>query len=150
MAKVPSIEHTFYYRASRARVFAALTEPDQLARWFVDKAAITPKKGAPFRFRWKSYTLRGRVRSVDPPGKLVLTWVDRFGKEKPLETEARIELHRHGPGTRLTLTHRGFRSGKKWIALYGAIEAGWAYYLTNLRSVLEHGTDLRSDLDVLG
>jgi hypothetical protein len=48
------------------------------------------------------------------------------------------------------LTHRGFKSGKKWIALYGSIQSGWTFYLTNLRSVLERGVDLRRKFDVLG
>lgn len=151
MAKIPAIKHTFYYAVPPARLFAALTEPDELAKWFVEKATITLKKGSGFRLTWPGgYTMRGRVENVDPPKKLALAWIDRFDRGKVLETEVRFTLSKRGKGTVLELTHRGFKSGKKWVALYGGIESGWAYYLMNLRSVLEHGIDLRSDKDVLG
>ncbi len=149
MVKIPRIQQTFYYAAAPAKVFASLTEPQQLTRWFVEKAVMTPRKGSPFRFTWGSYTLRGKVNAVKAPSKLVLQWVDRFPGGKMLETQARFELQKKGKGTLLTVTHRGFKSGKKWLALYGAIQSGWAYYLTNLRSVLEHGVDLRSEFDAL-
>lgn len=151
MAKVPTIEHTFYYPVPPARLFAALTEPDELAKWFVEKAVITLKKGSGFRLTWRGgYTMRGRVKNVESPKKLYLAWVDRFENGKVFETEARFTLAKKGKGTLLTLSHRGFKSGKKWVGLYGAIESGWAYYLLNLRSVLEHGVDLRDERDVLG
>lgn len=150
MAKVPPVEHTFYYAAPPTTVFAALTEPAQLARWFVEKATISPRKGATFRLTWRGgYSMKGKVKGAVPPKRLVLTWNDEFENGKVLKTEVRFDLRKKGKGTLLTVTHRGFKDGKKWVALYGGIESGWAHYLTNLRSVLEHGTDLRSDLDSL-
>jgi len=150
MAKPPAVEQTFYYAAAPAQVFAALTEPKGLRRWFLEDASIDLAKGAPFKFTWRGgYSMKGKVRAVRPRRSVELAWVDRFGRGKVFKTVVRFELERKGSGTVLRLTHRGFKSGKKWVTLYGAIESGWAYYLTNLRSVLEHGVDLRSDLDVL-
>ncbi|HYB77983.1 MAG TPA: SRPBCC domain-containing protein [Thermoplasmata archaeon] len=151
MAKVPSIEQTFYYAVPPEKVFSALTEPAELAKWFVERAEFNPKKGGSFRLTWPGgYSMRGKVKLIDPPKKLHLLWVDRFEGGKVFETEARFTFTKRGKGTQLTLSHRGFKSGKKWVALYGGIQSGWAYYLTNLRSVLEHMTDLRSDRDALG
>lgn len=148
MAKVPSIEQTYYLDVPPVKVFAALTEPKGLASWFLESAELELRDGAPFRFVWRGgHTMKGKVREARPPKLLELAWVDRFPGEKVFKTVARFDLRKRGRGTVLTLTHRGFKSGRKWIALYGAIESGWAHYLTNLRSVLEHGTDLRSDLD---
>jgi len=150
MAKIGPIEQTYYLAAPPERVFAALTEPEELAKWFVEKAEFTPKKGGTFRLRWAGgYTLKGRVRAIEPPKKLALDWIDRFEGGKVFETEARFAIKKKGKGTLLTVTHRGFKSGKQWIALYGAIQSGWAYYLSNLRSVVDHGVDLRSELDAL-
>jgi len=148
MTKVPTIEQTYYYAVPPRRVFAALAEPRGLTRWFLETAEIDLKAGGGFRFTWRGgHTMKGKVRSVRPSKHLELQWVDRFPGEKVYKTVARFDLRKKGKGTLLTLTHRGFKSGKKWVALYGAIESGWAHYLTNLRSVLEHGIDLRSDLD---
>jgi uncharacterized protein YndB with AHSA1/START domain len=149
MAKAPPIEQTYYYAARPSEVFAALTEPDRLATWFLDSARISLKKGGSFRFVWQGgYSIRGKVKKVDPEKLLVLAWIDRFESGKVFETEARFDLEKKGKGTLLTVTHRGFKKGPKWVQLYGAIQSGWAHYLTNLRSVLEHDTDLRSPHDV--
>lgn len=151
MARPPSIEQTFYYEVPPERVFAALTEPGEIVKWFADRAEVSPKKGGSFRLTWKAgYTMRGKVKAYDPPRKLHLTWIDRFEGGKAFETEARFTFAKKGKGTQLTLNHRGFKPGKKWVSLYGSIQSGWAYYLTNLRSVLEHGIDLRSARDILG
>lgn len=149
MAKVPAIEQTFYYAVPVDRVYAALTDPRRLVEWFVDKARITAKKGGSFRFTWGTYTLRGKVRGAEPPKRLILLWVDRFKGGKVFETEVRFELRKRRKGTLLTVTHSGFKDGKRWVALFGSIQSGWAHYLTNLKSVLEHGVDLRSDLHEL-
>lgn len=149
MAKIPPISQTYYYAVAPGRVFAALTEPDELSKWFVEKAVLTLRKGASFRLTWRGgFTMKGRVNAIDPPKKISLDWIDRIDG-RTFETEVRFVLTRRGKGTLLSVTHRGFKSGKRWVALYGAIQSGWAYYLTNLRSVLEHGVDLRSDLDAL-
>lgn len=148
MAKISPIHQTYYYAAPPARIFSALTDPRQLARWFVKKAVVDLRKGGPFRLTWSSgYVMRGKVRAVEPAKRVDLLWVDRIGGTKVLETVARFDLKRRGRGTLLTLTHRGFKSGKKWVGLHGEISSGWAYYLVNLRSVIEHDVDLRSSLD---
>jgi len=150
MARPPPVEQTFYYAVPPSTVFAALTEPAQLARWFVKRAAIAPRKGSAFRLTWHGgYSMAGKVQGATRPRRLVLAWNDRFDDGKVFRTEVRFDLRKKGKGTLLTVTHRGFKGGKRWTALYGGIAAGWAHYLTNLRSVLEHGTDLRSDLDRL-
>ena len=150
MAKPPSVQQTYILTSPPARVFAALTDPKQLTKWFVAKAAITPRKGGNFRLSWgKAYTMRGRVLEFDAPRTLRLAWVDHMDGGRAFETEARFVFAKHGRGTKLSVTHRGFKSGKKWIALHGAISSGWAYYLMNLKSVLDHGTDLRSASDAL-
>ncbi len=148
MGKVPAVEQTYYLAVPPARVWAALTEPKRLAGWFVERAEVELRKGGPFRLEWApGVGMRGKVRSVDAPAKLVIAWHDRPKGSKPFDTVARFRLKRKGKGTLLFLRHEGFRSGKNWVRLFGQVESGWAYYLMNLKSVLEHGVDLRSDLD---
>ncbi len=146
MAKIPPIEHEYHYRSRPERVFAALTSEKELARWFSRKARVKLRKGGEYRLTWESGAMKGKIKSVVAPKRLVVAWHDRIDG-KSYDTVARFELKRKDGGTLLRVTHEGFGSGKDWIWLYGAIQSGWAYYLTNLRSVLEHGTDLRSPLD---
>jgi uncharacterized protein YndB with AHSA1/START domain len=146
MAKIPSVEHVYFYQAAPARVFRALSDPKEIVKWFPSRAKIELRKGGEFRLFWEGGVMKGKVKAVDAPKRLVVVWHDRIDG-KSYDTVARFELKKKGTGTILALTHEGFKSGKDWIWLYGAIQSGWAYYLTNLRSVLEHGTDLRSAHD---
>jgi uncharacterized protein YndB with AHSA1/START domain len=148
MAKAPAVEETFYYGVPAAQVYAALTEPKGLCRWFLEDAEFELREGASFRFTWVGgYSMKGKVRKFRAGKTVELAWNDRFPRRKVMKTVARFELKREGSGTLLTLRHSGFKSGRRWWLLRGAIQAGWAYYLTNLKAVLEHGTDLRSEHD---
>ena len=150
MARPPSIRQTFYYKVSPERVYRALTEPSELVKWFPDRAQISLKPGGRFYLTWKAgFTMRGKVKAVKPPTELRVTWIDRIPGVSTFETEARFKLVGKGKGTLLTVHHSGFESGQRWISLYGAVQSGWAYYLTNLRSVLEHKIDLRTSNDSL-
>jgi uncharacterized protein YndB with AHSA1/START domain len=148
MAKPPAVEETFYYDASPAQVYAALTEPKGLCRWLLEDAELELREGARLRFTWLGgYSMKGKVRKFRAGRMVEFAWNDRFPRQKPLKTIARFELKREGDGTLLTLRHRGFKSGRRWWLLRSSVQAGWAYYLTNLKSVLEHGVDLRSEHD---
>jgi len=141
------IEQEYYYEASPQKVFAALTKPKKLVKWFLSDAKIKPKEGSSYTFTWKGGTSHtGKVKKVVPDRTLVLTWPDRI-RGKVYETEATFALRRKGDGTILKVTHVGFKEGEDWVWLYGAIQSGWAYFLMNLKSVLNEGVDLRSKHD---
>jgi len=149
MAKVPNIRQVYFYQVPPARVFSALTEPKELAKWFPSDAEVQLEKGGKFVLRFgKEFAMKGKVKKAKAPGRLTLSWIDKIGN-KTVKTTADFTLERKNGGTLLTLTHSGFGSGKRAVWLYGAIQSGWAYYLTNLRSVLEHGIDLRSEHDAV-
>jgi uncharacterized protein YndB with AHSA1/START domain len=148
MAKPPRVEMSYYYAAPPAEVYAALTEPKRLTTWFAPEARVTLRKGGTYRLRWPGgVSMRGRVKKFEPGRLLVIDWIDRLEGGRVFETEARFELERTGRGTLLSITHSGFQKGPRWTALYGGVTFGWTYYLLNLRSVLEHGTDLRDARD---
>jgi len=141
------VEQVYYYEASPQKVFAALTKPKKLVRWFLSDAKIKPKEGSSYTFTWEGGTSHtGKVKKVVPDRTLILTWPDRL-KGKVYETEVTFALRRKGDGTILKVTHTGFKEGDDWVWLYGAIESGWAYFLMNLKSVLDEGVDLRSKHD---
>ena len=150
MAKVPPVEQTYLIRVPPAKVFAALTQPGQLVRWFASSAVVDLREGGAYRLEWApEVAMKGRIRTFAAPTKLVVDWHDRMPGGKSFDTVARFKLRKRGQGTVLTVTHEGFRSGKAWVRLFGSVQSGWAYYLQNLKSVLEHGTDLRTEIDQL-
>ncbi|HYC11643.1 MAG TPA: SRPBCC domain-containing protein [Nitrososphaerales archaeon] len=142
-----TITQTYFYDAAPGTVFRALTEPKQLTGWFLDSARIKPVEGSGYTFAWKGYpNQKGEVKKVVTDRLLVLSWPNKV-KGKVLLTEARFTLKKNGRGTLLTVRHTGFGEGDDWIWLYGAVQSGWAYFLTNLKSVLSQGLDLRSEHD---
>ena len=142
------IEQSFYYDAPPEAVFAALTEPAQLTKWFVSKAKVDLKKGGKVQFTWKGgHRMTGKVKRFVPGRKVAYGWRDDLGKGKEAKTVALFEISKKGTGSMLKLTHSGFGDSKAWTELYGGIQSGWAYYLMNLKSVLRQGLDLRSEYD---
>lgn len=141
------IEQAYYYPVPPEKVFKALTKKKTLVKWFLKDATIKPKAGSAYKFVWEGgYTHDGKVEEVDLGKRIVLTWPDKI-KGKTYETKVSFTLAKKGKGTMLKVKHTGFKEGNDWVWLYGAVQSGWAYYLTNLKSVLAEGVDLRSEYD---
>jgi uncharacterized protein YndB with AHSA1/START domain len=113
------VRFTRYYDAAPSAVWAALTEPESLARWLAPPGKIDLSAGGSFELRVrKDETIAARVRAVVPPRLLELDWLD--SDEEP--SIVRFELSRDGAGTVLILAHRridariGMRYMARWIA----------------------------------
>lgn len=108
---------TRYYRAVPEDVWAALTEPDSLARWFAAPVQIDLHSGGSFRLQLSEHeTMDGRVRAVEPPRSLELDWM-RDGEEPSI---LRFDLSPDGDGTVLVLDHRRIQAeiGMRYAALW--------------------------------
>jgi uncharacterized protein YndB with AHSA1/START domain len=146
-ARTLRVRQSFFYRTTPHRVFAALTEPEQIVTWFLARAELPLAKGATYRFEWAGgYAHTGRVLEVVPDRRLQLEWPNGAGAHRFL-TEVTFTVRRAGVGTFLTVEHGGFPQTPTGLAQYGGTQSGWAYYLMNLRSVLEFKRDLRSPRD---
>lgn len=92
------------------------------------------------RYKWTwvdGTTDAGTIRQVDFPRKFVAGW---FNDTCEIQVEAEIE----DEGTILSLTQRNTQeSEEERMAAYWDCSMGWAFYLVNLKSVLEGGIDLR-------
>jgi uncharacterized protein YndB with AHSA1/START domain len=142
-----ALRQSFFYRTTPRRLYRALTDPDEIVGWFLAKAEMPLRKGAPYRFEWAGgYSHTGRVLEVVPDRRLTLEWPNGSGTQR-FTTRVTFSLRRAGRGTFLTVSHSGFPRTPVGIEQYGGTQSGWAYYLLNLRSVLERGHDLRSPRD---
>lgn len=127
-------------QAPPQEVFDALQYECRLREWLCHKAYTEPRKGGRFEIRWRSYEARGVFTAFAPPRTLAFTWQ---GINDPGETQVKITLKPSEAGTRLTLSHSGWGSGKKWAGFAETAEREWGKVLDNLKSVLETGIDLR-------
>jgi uncharacterized protein YndB with AHSA1/START domain len=123
---------TRIFEAPRELVFAAWTDPAQVALWFGPEQFDTPRDGVAIDLRVGGrYTLTmveresGREHPVeyeivelDPPRLLVLRCepMPEMGMHEP--TFTRVELHDHGGKTRMTLSDGPYTEA-------GHAEAGW-------------------------
>ncbi len=125
-------------RAPRERVWAALTEPEQLVRWFpTQRAEIDLRPGGDALFEWEDSKDEAVVDVVEPPGRLVFRWRPA-GLDRPFTTVS-FTLEETAAGTRLTLVESGFASLSDQIAQQSqeGNDAGWAKELAELQAYLE-------------
>lgn len=109
------------YRASRARVFRAWTEPEQLKKWFaVAEGFITPiaevdlQIGGKYRLGMQPpgddgvLIVGGIYRLISPPEKLVFTWRWETPSADEPETLVTVEFHERDNATEVVLKHELF------------------------------------------
>jgi deazaflavin-dependent oxidoreductase (nitroreductase family) len=82
------------------KVWAALTEPDQLQQWLASPAEIEPRVGGGVHLVPGQLTVDSTITALDPPHRLEYGWHDRAGDD----VKVRWELTPHDGGTRLVFT----------------------------------------------
>jgi uncharacterized protein YndB with AHSA1/START domain len=153
-----TVEAEIFVAAPPERVFQALTDPNQMPRWWGQQGMyrITEWK-ADLRpgGKWSSvgvgadgtsFRIEGEYLEVDPPRRLVQTWVASYSGL--LQTVVRWELepraihglqqlgpHRMGTGTVVRLRHQGFAGDAKAAGDHGQ---GWKRVLGWMQAFLEH------------
>ncbi len=121
-----------------AGLFEYLVDARKLEDWFPDQAVFEPQLLGKYHFRWKDKNgvWSGVVTDFIRGNTLGYTWKP---PDEDYETSVKIKLSAQGNETLLDLTHSGFSSNS---AMDKAVKA-WVFYLTNLKSVVEEGNDLR-------
>ena len=116
-ATKPSLTLKRRLKAPPAKVYAAWTDPAQIARWWgpkqtdeVTKAEIDLRVGGGFRIVFRDgdeeNDVSGVYREVMPVAKLVFTWAWRSTPER--ESLVTVALAPDGAGTLMTFTHEQF------------------------------------------
>jgi uncharacterized protein YndB with AHSA1/START domain len=132
---------TRVFDAPREEVFAAWTEPDQVAQWFGPEGMDTPRESVEIDLRvggryelvmvrdGAEHPVRYEIIELDPPRLLVLRGepMPEIGIHEP--TFTRVELHDEGGKTRMTL-----HDGPYTEATHA--EAGWHGALAKLEAVV--------------
>ena len=127
----------------RARVFAACAEADQLGRWWGPAGFTAPsveldvREGGRYRITMQppngdAFHLSGQYSEVDPPRRLVYTFVWEEPDPDDQETLVTLSLSDHGDGTKLVLDHGSFSTQ----ARYELHQAGWTETLDRLADYL--------------
>ena len=104
-----------------ARVWEALTDPDQLARWLMPNT-FKPQVGHRFTFDTGGWGhTRCEVLALEPARLLRISW-----QNDSLDTVVTWRLVPEGSGTRLLLEHTGFDTDDEFQrAAHDAMDHGW-------------------------
>jgi uncharacterized protein YndB with AHSA1/START domain len=135
------------FKAPRERVFRALTNAEQLAKWWgpkgftVPELALDVRPGGAWRTTMrapdgKDHVVSGVYREIVPPSRLVFTWGWETEGPRGHETVVTIELSEVADGTRLELYQEVFESADS----RDRHEHGWASCLDSLEEALAAGT----------
>ena len=130
-------------------VWRALTEAEELVRWFPLHARVTPGEGGAMLWTWKDawrwetriteWTPGKRLRLVDEAARPY----DANGQPVPVNRADAahvvmdFELEAHGNTTRLRLVHSGFGRGDAWDDELDGVAGGWQFELRSLKHYLE-------------
>jgi uncharacterized protein YndB with AHSA1/START domain len=130
-------------------VWKALTDADELTRWFPLEAGKTPDGNLWLswhnEFRWES-----RIEITEPNRHFRIATVESLAGEqqpgaaakrpttKAEPTATDFYLESHGGKTALRLVHSGFSADAEWDALYDGTRRGWKFQLWSLQHYLEN------------
>ena len=134
------IVHEVIIEGAPAKVYAALTEQDDLRAWWTERATASPEVGseAVFPFEGGMIVFKMKVEELDPGSRVAWAAVDSPVPGWP-GTTVTYDLSTDDAGTRLLFGHRG------WPSIEGAfpsINYAWAGYLQSLKAYVETGTGM--------
>ena len=121
------------------KVFEAWTRPDLLARWWGPEGLVLSdykfdvREGGHWRTVMKSsqgieHIATGVYKTIDPPYRLVMSWVWEKNGMPGAESEVIVTLEAIEGGTWLTLVHQSFATTEA----RDAHERGWISHLIKL------------------
>jgi uncharacterized protein YndB with AHSA1/START domain len=129
------------YKAPVQKVWKALTDRDEMKKWYFDLAEFKPQVGFEFSFTGgteeNKYLHLCRITEVVPEQKLAYTWrYDGY----PGDSLVTFELFPQGEETRLVLTHAGLDTFPADQPDFNQnnFKEGWTYITgTSLKNYLE-------------
>jgi uncharacterized protein YndB with AHSA1/START domain len=132
--------------APRSAVFSALTEPEELAKWWgphgftVPSVELDLRVGGRYRIEMQppegdAFYLTGEFREIDPPARLAYTfrWEDPTPDDR--ETLVTLSLRELGESTELVFTQGTFAAERR-LALH---TAGWTDGFERLEKLMSSG-----------
>ncbi|MGE3179994.1 MAG: SRPBCC domain-containing protein [Phycisphaerae bacterium] len=128
-------------KAPREKVWKALTDPEQVSKWFSTKTEIDLKPSGKVSYYWAQFDecCDGEVVAVEPQQRFVFKW-QPFLSIKDIKVDASLYLHveyvleDHPHGTKLTLRESGFAAMPEALAKRARTdnEFGWTEELAKL------------------
>jgi uncharacterized protein YndB with AHSA1/START domain len=109
-APVPDeIRKELTIHATRQQVWAAITEPEQLKRWFpTHDATVDLRPGGQIYLEWEDMSTTGVFDEIDPLNRLVFRWHPAGDDHPSTSVEFTLTEAEGDDSTLLTVVERGF------------------------------------------
>ena len=140
------IDLTIDIDATLEEVWQALATGEGIARWFAPYAAVTPGEGGSASVGWDPKEMWAAPITVWEPLKRMQTVSEMPSKDGGIVRLAvDYYLEAIGGQVRVRLVHSGFDDSDSWDGYIDGLDAGWTYFLFNLKHALERhrGVDRR-------
>jgi uncharacterized protein YndB with AHSA1/START domain len=155
VAKTRKIEKRIEISAPIETVWKALTDAEELMRWFPLDARSSPGPGGAIWYSWgPPYEGESRIEIWDPPRRLKLAgdWAHsesettQEAKERAEQIAMDFVLEGEAGKTVLRLVHSGFNAGAEWDDEFEGTNRGWDQEFLGLKHYLENhaGHDRRA------
>lgn len=138
---INSLDYDRIIRAWPEKVFEQFSSSEKLEDWLAPRVLADVRTGGIFVLSWGLHgVVTGEFIEVVPGKLLRFIWEDSLS----CETLVTVEFRGVGIKTHLRLTHQLFGGATKSNWNEGHLNE-WIFFLDNLCSVVELGTDLRFD-----
>jgi uncharacterized protein YndB with AHSA1/START domain len=132
------IDLTIDIDATLDEVWQALTDGEGIARWFAPYAAVTPGEGGSVSVGWDPNEMWDTVIRVWEPLRRMQTVSEMPSKDgRVVRLAVDYYLEVQGGRVRVRLVHSGFDDSDSWDGYIDGLDAGWTYFLFNLKHALE-------------
>ena len=133
-----TVDLTIDIDATLEEVWQALTTGEGIARWFAPYAAVTPGEGGSVSVGWDPKEMWETPITVWEPQRRMQTASEmpsKDGRMVRLAVDYYVEVL--GGRVRVRLVHSGFDDSGSWDDYIDGLDAGWTYFLFNLKHALE-------------
>lgn len=135
-------------KATPEEVFRAITEPEQIVKWFAPESRVDPRVGGEYVFSWGPGMEGSTTIAAWDPYTHFGTCSERSvtygGDGKPVDTgvtrSMAVDYYIEAIGdgvTRLRLVQSGFGPEAAWDDEIEATKTGWMDFLKKLKEILE-------------
>ena len=124
--------------ATLEEVWQALTTGEGIARWFGPYAAVTPGEGGSVSIGWDPKEMWDTPITVWEPPRRMQTASEmptKDGRMVRLAVDYYLEVQ--AGKVRVRLVHSGFDDTGAWDDYIDGLDAGWTFFLFNLKHALE-------------
>lgn len=132
------VDVTIDVNATLEEVWQALSTGEGIARWFAPHATVTPGEGGSVSIGWDPKEMWTTPITVWEPLRRMQTVSEMPSKDgSVVRLAVDYYIEAHGGRVRVRVVNSGFDESESWDGFIDGLEAGWTFFLFNLKHALE-------------